>query len=464
MLTGQRAPSILLISCYELGHQPLALATPLAFLRRKGYAARGLDISVSPLDERALTDADFIGVSVPMHTALRLGLQVAKRVRSLNPGAYLCFYGLYATLNAELLRRSGANAVLSGESEEALVELISRVTAPSGASGRPDFEIRSELRRLTFPLPHRRDLPALERYAHIEQPDGSCLPVGAVETSRGCLHACRHCPIPPVYHGRFFVVPRERVLEDIHQLVASGARHINFADPDFLNGPGHGLPILRALSTELPGVTFDFTAKVEHLLRHRDRLDEIVSLGCAFVVTAVESLNDDVLALLSKGHTHADVVELLRAARQAGLTLRPTFIPFTPWSSLKDYTRLLRFVADEDLVSNVDPVQWTIRLLIPPGSHLLGEVSRGRFELQLDPEQASYRWKHPDPRMDSLARGVQDIVERGLERGRDNPTLFQSVAERAFAAQRPHERGSEIRLQERPSSKPAPRLTEAWFC
>ena len=107
-------PSVLLISCYELGHQPLGLASPLAFLERAGIEAEVIDLSVDPLDEDKLRRADFVAVSVPMHTALRLGLLVAERVRKLNPGCQLCFYGLYATLNSEMLVDSGADAVLSG--------------------------------------------------------------------------------------------------------------------------------------------------------------------------------------------------------------------------------------------------------------------------------------------------------------------------------------------------------------
>ena len=90
-----------------------------------------------------------------------------------------------------------------------------------------------------------------------------------VEASRGCLHVCRHCPVVPVYGGRFFVVPADVVLADIRAQVAAGARHVTFGDPDFLNGPGHALDVARRLHAEWPSLTFDFTAKVEHLLKHR---------------------------------------------------------------------------------------------------------------------------------------------------------------------------------------------------
>src|SRR5436189_230739 len=79
--------SVLLISCYELGHQPLGAAAPLGFLRRAGFAADTLDIAVDPFDDARVARARFVGISVPMHTALRLGVRVAQRPRPAVPAA-----------------------------------------------------------------------------------------------------------------------------------------------------------------------------------------------------------------------------------------------------------------------------------------------------------------------------------------------------------------------------------------
>ena len=119
-----KAPgAILLVACYELGHQPLAVAWPAAFLERRGYAPAVLDVSVEPFDAEKAARARLVAVSVPMHTALRLGVAIAARVRAVNPACHIAFYGLYATLNADALLRGIADSVLAGESDEALVEL-----------------------------------------------------------------------------------------------------------------------------------------------------------------------------------------------------------------------------------------------------------------------------------------------------------------------------------------------------
>src|SRR3989449_4352869 len=101
--TLRQQGAILLVSCYELGHQPIGIALPMGFLEQAGYAPASLDIAVEEVDPERIKQARFVGISVPMHTALRLGVRVAELVRETNPYCHICFYGLYASLNAEYL-------------------------------------------------------------------------------------------------------------------------------------------------------------------------------------------------------------------------------------------------------------------------------------------------------------------------------------------------------------------------
>ncbi|HEV8642653.1 MAG TPA: CUAEP/CCAEP-tail radical SAM protein [Methylomirabilota bacterium] len=448
--------AILLVACYELGHQPLAVAWPAAFLERRGYAPAVMDVSVEPFDVEQVRRARVVAISVPMHTALRLGVGVAARVRQVNPSCHICFYGLYATLNAGYLLAHGADSVLAGELERALVELAQTLEAGERpAPGSPWLE------KLDFPLPSRVKLPSLKKYAHLER-EGRLELTGYVEASRGCKHRCRHCPIPPVYGGRFFVVPREVVLADVRQLVEAGATHVTFGDPDFLNGPGHALAVARGLHAEFPAVTFDVTAKVEHLLRHRRHLGELAGLGCVFIVSAVESLSDTVLAHLAKGHTRADVIEALGAVRAAGIALRPTWVPFTPWTTLDDYREMLDFVEREGLIDHVDPVQYSIRLLVPPGSLLLESPAMRPYLGPLIEGSFYYRWMHPDPRMDRLQEGVARLVAEAADRKED--AAVTSARIRALADEVAGQPSRAVPMPLPSDRKRPPRLTEPWFC
>lgn len=459
--------AILLLSCYELGHQPLGTAWAAGALERAGFAPTQMDLARTALDPALVVRARIVAISVPMHTALRIGARTADRIRALNPSATICLYGLYAWLNAEHLLARHADIVLGGEIEASLVELIEDLER-GGAGAAPGVWRRGGpamppvMRKGAFGAPSRAGLPALTEYARYVRGDDTVL-AGYVEASRGCLHTCLHCPIPPVYGGRFFVVPADVVLADIRTLVAAGAQHITFGDPDFLNGPGHALRLARALHDEFPDVTFDFTAKIEHLLTHRALLPALGKLGCTFIVSAVESLSDVVLARLEKGHDRADVVAAVAALQGAGIALRASLVAFTPWTTINDYLDVLEFFADGDAAGGVDPVQYAIRLLVPPGSSLLSRPWMREHLGALDPAGFTFRWTHPDPRMDELYRSVQGIVERGTGNGTSRLEIVAAIRDAAVAVRdgRPPNHRRPPPLAPRIQS---PRLTEPWFC
>ena len=127
---------ILLLSTYELGHQPLGLARPAADLIEAGHAVRCQDLAVEHLDDELVRRAELVGISVPMHTATRLGARVAERVRALNPGAHIAFYGLYASLHADVLVGRLGDSAIGGEYEGALIALAGALS-DTRSTGRP---------------------------------------------------------------------------------------------------------------------------------------------------------------------------------------------------------------------------------------------------------------------------------------------------------------------------------------
>src|SRR5438552_980475 len=364
---------VLLVSTYELGHQPLNLAAPAAALGGAGHEVRTLDTSVEPWSEELVAWADAVAFSVPMHTAMRLALRGAAAVRAARPGLPICLYGLYATVSRDLTRAGLADHAIAGEYEPELVAWVDALAgAPAPAGGRAVVDLG---RHRPDAPPDRSGLPGLERYARLAV-GGEERTAGYVEASRGCVHRCKHCPVPVVYDGRLRIVPEDVVLADVAAQVEAGARHITFGDPDFLNGPHHSMRVVAAVHKHWPELTFDCTTKVEHILRHEDLWPELADAGCLFVVSAFESVNDETLAILDKGHTAAEAAAAVALLRRHGIEIRPSFLPFTPWTTLDDVADVVDFAAALDLVPNVDPVQYTIRLLVPEGS-LLEPILRG---------------------------------------------------------------------------------------
>ena len=430
----------LLISTYELGRQPFGLASPAAWLRRAGASVECLDLSRQSISARQIQRADFIAFFVPMHTAARLAVAALPRVRRFNPQAHLCFYGLYAPVNECYLRSLGAQTILGGEFETGLVSAFERVrtageaagaTARASAQDAMQREPVISLATQEFLPPDRTGLPELSRYAHLNLGDGKHVTVGATESSRGCKHLCRHCPVVPVYNGRFRIIQPQIVLEDIRRQVAAGAQHITFGDPDFFNGPRHAKEVVRALHAEYPQITYDVTIKIEHLLKHSRLLPTLRDTGCLFVTSAVESVDDGILARLDKGHTGADFVRVVELFREIGLTLSPTFVAFTPWTTLEGYGKLLARLRTLDLIEHVAPIQLAIRLLIPAGSRLLELAEVRGMVGSFDAAAMVYPWANPDPRVDELCLEIQKLIQQGEKKGDSRRAIFNRVWNRA---------------------------------
>jgi radical SAM superfamily enzyme YgiQ (UPF0313 family) len=448
---------VVLISPYELGRQPFGLAQPAAWLREEGSEVSCLDLSIQRLDPMVLGQADLVAIHVPMHTATRIAVEALPRIREMAGTAELCVYGLYAPMNEPMFRSLGVGTVLGGEVEQGLVSLLWRIRR---GDVKRQIEPLISLAKLPFKVPDRSGLPALGRYASLVLPDGRRKIAGFAEASRGCKYLCRHCPVVPVYEGRFRVVPIDVVLADIGQQVAVGAEHISFGDPDFLNGPTHARRLVRALHREHPGLSYDVTIKIEHIVKYPELMRELKDTGCLFVTTAAEAVDDDVLARLDKGHTHEDFGRAVSLCRQIGLHLAPTFVAFTPWTTCEGYVRLLRRLSELELVESVPPVQLAIRLLVPEGSYLLRLPGFSDLVEAFDPDMLGYPWRNPDPRVDRLQEDIMARVAQAEADGWSRSRIFAQVWSMAHAAMGMSAAG----LPAGNFGKPVPHLSEAWYC
>lgn len=452
-LTGN--DDILLISCYELGQQPLGVITLAARLTSLNYKPNIADLAISPISSAPIATAKLIGISVPMLTALRLGCLALKTIKKLNPNCHVIFYGLYASLNEAYLKTLGVHQCYGGEFIEpflAQVNKLQHITTKAKAVNETKPSV----------VYNRHALPPLEQYAKLIL-NNKQYTVGHVASTRGCKHTCLHCPITPIYNGKFYAHKASDVIEEIRNLVAAGAKHITFGDPDFLNGPTHALRITQSMHDNFSDITFDFTTKIEHILKYPKQIRVLKENGALYLISAIESFNDVVLKNLNKGHTEADIHKAIDFLNDIDLPLRPSLVPFTPWETLASYNMLLDTLVARQLVDQIEPVHLSIRLLIPPGSALLESASMKPYLTTLNQEAFSWQWHHPNLAMDQLAQAVSKIIDDDTASGVDPLMTFDSV--RALAKEMltgtPQKRVARLIDKDRPRP---PRLTETWFC
>lgn len=454
---------VLLISLYDLGRQPFGLSSLAAWLRKRSAEVSMIDLAVEDFNVSQAVDVGLVAIHLPMHTATKLALEVIEQLKAAGIGAPICCFGLYAPMNEAFLRAKGVSYTFGGEFEAEISNLYDQLSQNSDVGARvQSIGLQgSRIPKLRFVVPDRRGLPSLDKYSKLITADGLQVLSGHTEASRGCKHLCRHCPIVPVYGGAFRIIDREIVLADIAQQVEVGAKHISFGDPDFFNGVTHSLKIIERIHELYPWLTYDVTIKVEHLLKHKDKIETLKNTGCLFITTAAESLDDEVLRILDKGHTRQDFFEIVQICRAVGIHLSPTFVPFTPWTTRNGYLDLLKTLDDLDLVGSVSPIQLAIRLLLPAGSRLmeLGET-RG-FVTDFNSEGLAFVWNHPDRAMDELHQSIQGIVQKGEAQNRSRRTIYEEIWDLSYA-------GSPTIFNRRPTMEihPAqvPRMSEQWYC
>ncbi len=435
--------SALVLATYDLGRPPSALVQRMRVLGET-VPVVVVDLAVDPWPTESLSLASVVVVWAEMHTAAVLAQEVVLRVRRERPDIAVALSGLAAGLPRVA---ASFDAVFGPENRAELERwVIDRTVAEEMA---------------TSPI----QLAPLNKYARLQYRGEERL-AGAVATTRGCLHRCRHCPVPVAYGGRIRLEPVDTVLGLVEEQVAMGARHITFADPDFLNAPSHARRIVASMRNRHGGLSWDATVKVEHVLRDRTIWAELAGEGCLFVTSAFESMDDETLGMLDKGHTAAQANEAVQVLRSAGIDVRPTWMPFLPTSRPSHVAAIFDFVAQNDLIGSVDPVQYGIRLLVPAGSLLIDHPAIQPHLRAYDPERDLFLWDAIDPVMDDLQQRLAEVAERGAMSGESTLDTFVALRGLVDAAvgREPVGAGLAYASINHGSIEGRPRMSEPWFC
>ena len=426
---------ILLLSFYDLGKQPKIISE---LYKKLDNGSNQIDVVDYSIEEKNLTldNYDVLGIYASMHTASVLAEQYLRDRKLPNK---LFVFGLYANVFSEMF--SNFQSIHSFDSDE-LASLLE-------VQLNPNYSFKHS-------VPDRTILPSITDYSHIV--DGSNnLIAGSVETTYGCKHECTHCPVPIEFKGMFKTFGTEKIITDVTNQVEEGAKHISFNDPDFFNGPKHALKILQLLNEKHPSITYDSTIKVEHILKYPDYFQELKNLNMLFVISAFETTNDHVLNILQKNHSFNDLNKAVELSLENKIDIRPTWMPFSPWTEQNDLISIIKLIENYKLRETVDPIQLTIKLLVPKNSLILKRPEMKEYLLDYDPSSFSYAWKYKFPNIDNIQNelftyvlqheseneyaqylGLVDILE-----SHTNETLLNS---------------------EKYSQRIVPKLSETWFC
>ena len=463
---------VLLVSTYELGHQPLHLASPAAALRRAGHEVRTprpRRRAVGPGRRSSGPRPWLLGADAHRHAA---GAPGRRRVRR-EPGRA-------ADLPLRALRhrqprpdpRAGTRRPRHRRRVRAGARGLGRQPGGWGPppAPRPRRSSRSSTCGARSLGPPARGLCRRSSATPTWRSGGEERLVGYVEASHGCLHRCRHCPVPVVYDGRIRIVPDDVVLADVERLVERRRPPHHLRRPRLPQRPA-ALPAGRA-----PRCTS--AARADLRLHGQGRAHPaprrpVAGAGrgraaCSWSAPS-RRVNDDILAGSTRATRPPRPPPRWRCCARHGIEIRPSFLPFTPWTTLDDVADIVDFVAAHDLVANVDPVQYTIRLLVPEGSLLWSRSLRRSRLGPYDAERLSWTWSaRPTPPSTELqTRLARHRRGRPDRRRADRPDLRTGPGRRARRRRAPPGRRARPAPPERLQhcrGEGRPRLTEPWFC
>lgn len=415
--------NILLVSTFEGGFQPMTIASAATPLLKEGYNVSVLDTYVDGIEEKHFIGPDLIAISVPLFDSVHPGVEIAKKVRELNPGAHITFFGQHATINSERFVGKYCDTCISGEWEKPLVNLVEHLSdktlsQPDGVVTIDQVEngkvIHPYMSRDHLDIPTRDVLPPLYKYpqTQIDKLLGSQQIVGSTEITRGCHHKCLYCSVFAAYDGKVIMISDDIVIQDVRNLVDGGMTHLTFIDADFINAKYHGVKILRKLHSEFPELTYDFTTRIDHILENRETILEMADLGVRFITSALEFPSELVLDAVGKDTSIEQIEDAIAFLRNTSIKLNPTFIMYNPWTTLEDLANFRTFVERNDLDSIIDPIQYETRLYLYKGSPLLQTPSIKALELT--DHEFHVDWKHPDPRVDELYFENLTPTEEGI--------------------------------------------------
>ena len=426
---------ILLLSFYNLGKQPKIIGELYNKLNHDGIKIDVFDYSIKnyKLD---FENYDAIGLYASMHTATVLATEY---LMEKNLPDKVFTFGLYGKVLSDSDIRITYLENLDGSDFEIYL----------GININSNFTIKNS-------IPDRSSFPEISKYSKLVNGD-KILYTGSVETTYGCKHVCTHCPVPIQFNGRFKTFSEEKIIGDISNQIESGAQHISFDDADFFNGPKYSLRILEKLYKKFPNITYDATIKVEHIIKYQKYFKELTNLNMLFVTSAFETTNNTVLEILKKNHTYKDLEQSISLSKQFDIDIRPTWMPFTPWTNTVDLINIVSLIEQYELRETVDPIQLAIKLLVPKGSLMIKRPEFSKYIGKYDQESFTYLWHYEDSQVEQLqALLFGYVVEH------DNINEKEQYLELIDIIQSFTK--TNIIYNKKYNYREVPKLSETWFC
>src|SRR5579871_3576681 len=311
----------------------LAVSTPLL---RAGYQVKIIDSTITPQFQRRvmeeLKDALCLAVSLVTGPMIRETVQIGREAKRLYPKLPIILGGWHPSLLPDqTLAADFVDAVVIGQGEEALLEIVERIEAGesfqgvAGAGYKEDGQIRLNPRRGLRPLAemppkayHLADFDAYERVCGRRW--------GMYTSSLACPYNCGYCTNDGVYGRKWNAIEAERVAQETTDLVSRyGLKLLWIVDDNFLVDRERAVLIAEGIVRT--GVKFDWSIQSSTNLVCRLTVDELKLLkrsGLSQVSQGADTGSPKVMELMGKTFQKLDTIhQAAQKLTEAGI--RPSF-------------------------------------------------------------------------------------------------------------------------------------------
>ncbi len=313
-------------------------------------------------------------------------VNTATALKRMLPHIFTCVGGPYPIVAQEqcLLGHDAIiDAVISGEGERTMVEMLARLETGQDLGGVLGLIYRNTSGKIigngsrpliedldSLPFPARDLLGGSDRYI---PPPATYRrsPVTVMMTSRGCNRRCIFCfqidrkRTSGVRGVRFRSI--DNVMQEIELCLQQGYREIKFIDDSFVADYERAL----SLCAEIQSRRLDFTWFASACVNQVDRplLQAMKDAGCWAILLGAESGVQKNLNILRKGSTLKQIREAVYAAKDVGLHVSTPFLFGIPGETIDDALQTIEFAVE------LDPDLANFHALTPfPGTHLYDHI------------------------------------------------------------------------------------------
>jgi len=346
-----------------MGFPPIGIMSLSAVLKQAGHECVMFD-QANPetpndyiIEQIRRRKPALVGMSFLSTTSYPYAKILARQIRAADAQVKLAFGGVFASLNAGLVKLQcpEVDFVCRGDGEQLLLDLIKNMDDPSGVGGvtwakngcvvnNPNRPVERHLDQWAFPDRESLELDFVESMPLDVPAVLSMERFTTMQTSRGCPWPCVFCDIPIFNEGKWRARSADHVVAELKHLEANGYGSVYFVDDHFLLQPKRIEAICKGVIDAKLSIQWGIEGRVDSVAQHLFPI--MAQAHCRTVMFGIESGSQKILDRLQKEQTLEEVETAVKNAKKAGIEIVHGFFTVgNPDETVEDMRKTFEFAS-----------------------------------------------------------------------------------------------------------------------